>query len=110
MIIDIYLLKLCLQGDKLMTLQMQKKCLSEVLLNNIDNHNIILYQLIQSDCLNEILPKLSNLENYSNDSLLLILDKFVTNFYNTFPTIGNHIDLGLEYILKNNNDNWACQV
>ena len=72
----------------------------------MDNHNIILYQLIQSDCLNEILPKLSNLENYSNDSLLLILDKFVTNFYNIFPTIGNHIELGLEYILKNNSNNF----
>ena len=64
----------------------------------MDNHNIILYQLIQSDCLNEILPKLSNLENYSNDSLLLILDKFVTNFYNIFPTIGNHIILFLKIL------------
>ena len=90
-----------------MNLERKKEELSGLILNSSENYNILIYSLLKNDCLDDMLSFSFEKQHISNTRFLEVINKMITIFYDTFPTLGRHVVLSLEYIFQYNFENVA---
>lgn len=95
-----------------MNLKKRKDNLKNIILNDEFSYDTTVYRLINTNCLDNIISKLDNMEivcdiNPNNKisadvQFLQLLNRFVVNFKNTFPTISVSSEYIIESIIYSN--------